>query len=56
VQEWEPPVFTPRRLRFDKAAGLWSPGFGDGKITRLDTKTMKCTEPKLDPPSRQPLT
>ena len=47
VQEWKPPVFTPRRLRFDKAGGLWIPGFGDGKITRLDTKTMKYETYKI---------
>jgi virginiamycin B lyase len=40
VQEWEPPVIGPRRARFDKAGGFWIPGFGDGKIARLDTKTM----------------
>jgi streptogramin lyase len=41
VQEWEPPVIGPRRARFDKDGGLWIPGYGDGKIARLDTKTMK---------------
>ena len=41
VQEWEPPVFGPRRARFDKQGGFWIPGFGDGKITRLDTRSMK---------------
>ena len=47
VQEWQPPVFTPRRLRFDKAGRLWIPGFGDGKITALDTKTMKYETYKI---------
>ncbi len=40
VQEWDPPVFGPRRPRFDKSGGFWIPGYGDGKIARLDTKTM----------------
>jgi streptogramin lyase len=40
VQEWVPPVIGPRRARFDDKGGFWIPGFGDGKITRLDTKTM----------------
>lgn len=41
VQEWQPPVYSPRRARFDRDGGYWIPGYGDGKITRLDTKTMK---------------
>jgi streptogramin lyase len=41
VQEWDPPVFAPRRARFDAAGGFWIPGYADGKIARLDTKTMK---------------
>lgn len=40
VQDWVPPVFGPRRARFDKTGRLWIPGFGDGKITALDTRTM----------------
>jgi streptogramin lyase len=40
VQEWQPPVVGPRRARFDKDGGFWIPGFGDGKIARLDTRTM----------------
>lgn len=47
VQEWEPPVIGPRRARFDATGGLWIPGFGDGNITRLDTKTMKYETYKL---------
>lgn len=39
--EYEPPVKGPRRIRFDDKGGLWVPGFGDGKISRLDTRTMK---------------
>jgi virginiamycin B lyase len=52
VQEWDPPVFGPRRARFDAAGGLWIPGYADGKIARLDTKTMKydiVTVPTLAP-------
>lgn len=41
VQEWDPPVFGPRRARFDAAGGFWIPGYAEGKIARLDTKTMK---------------
>jgi len=41
VQEWTPPVFGPRRGRFDKDGGFWIPGFGDGTIARLDTRSMK---------------
>jgi streptogramin lyase len=47
VQEWKPPVFTPRRLRFDRAGGLWIPGFSDGTLTRLDTRTMKYDTYKI---------
>lgn len=41
IVEYEPPVKGPRRIRFDAKGGLWIPGFGDGKVTRLDTRTMK---------------
>jgi streptogramin lyase len=41
VQEWVPPVFGPRRARFDAKGGFWIPGYGDGKIARLDTRTLK---------------
>jgi len=40
VTEYEPPMFGPRRLRFDARGLLWIPGFGDGTITRLDPSTM----------------
>ena len=56
VQEWDPPVFGPRRARFDKDGGLWIPGYGDGKIARLDTKTMKYqifTVPTLAPDEQE---
>jgi virginiamycin B lyase len=41
VQEWEPPVKAPKRARFDSTGGFWIPGFGDGTVARLDTRTMK---------------
>jgi virginiamycin B lyase len=41
VQEWDPPVFGPRRARFDAKGGFWIPGYADGRIARLDTTTMK---------------
>jgi streptogramin lyase len=41
VQEWDPPVVAPKKARFDSTGGFWMPGFGDGNIARLDTKTMK---------------
>lgn len=41
VQEFTPPIFGPRRLRFDASGALWIPGFGDGTLSRLDTTTMK---------------
>jgi streptogramin lyase len=41
VKEWIPPVIGPRRARFDAKGGLWIPGYGDGKLARLDTRTMK---------------
>lgn len=47
VQEWSPPVFGPRRARFDKDGGFWVPGYGDGKLTRFDTKTFKFDTLKI---------
>ena len=41
VKTWNSPVVGPHRARFDNQGGFWIPGIGDGKITRLDTKTMK---------------
>ena len=41
VREFDPPVFGPRRLRFDSSGALWIPGFGDGTLARLDPRTMK---------------
>jgi len=47
VKEWTPPVVGPHRARFDNEGGFWIPGIGDGKITRLDTKTMKYETYKI---------
>jgi virginiamycin B lyase len=41
VQEFIPPVVGPRRLRFDASGTLWIPGFGDGTLAKLDTRSMK---------------
>lgn len=41
VREFTPPIFGPRRLRFDAKGLLWIPGFGDGTLSSLDTKTMQ---------------
>jgi len=41
AREFDPPVFGPRRLRFDSSGVLWIPGFGDGTLARLDPGTMK---------------
>ena len=49
VEEFEPPVFGPRRLRFDHDGNLWIPGFGDGTLAKLDTRTMKYTVHKIPP-------
>jgi streptogramin lyase len=49
VQEWTPPVKTPRRAAFDSAGNLWIPGMGDGNIVRLDTKTMNYQLYKIPP-------
>lgn len=40
VAEFVPPMVGPRRLRFDATGLLWIPGFGDGTLVRLDTRTM----------------
>jgi streptogramin lyase len=52
VQEFDPPLSGPRRLRFDASGTLWIPAFGDGALVRLDTRTMKYTTydmPRLSP-------
>lgn len=43
IKEIQPPVFGPRRLRFDRSGNLWIPGFGDGTLAKLDTRTMQFT-------------
>ncbi|MCC7410079.1 MAG: carboxypeptidase regulatory-like domain-containing protein [Gammaproteobacteria bacterium] len=40
VQEFDPPLVGPRRLRFSADGMLWIPAFGDGAIVRLDPRTM----------------
>ena len=47
VQEFDPPLSGPRRLRFDASGTLWIPAFGDGTLVKLDTKTMQYTSYKL---------
>jgi streptogramin lyase len=41
VQEFDPPLSAPRRLRFDASGMLWIPAFGDGALVRLDTRSME---------------
>lgn len=41
VQEFEPPVIGPRRMRFAADGTLWIPSFGTGTLVALDTATMK---------------
>jgi len=43
IQEFEPPLTGPRRLRFDAVGMLWIPAFGDGSIVRLNPTTMEYT-------------
>jgi len=47
IKEFQPPVFGPRRLRFDRSGNLWIPGFGDGTLAKLDTRTMEFTVHKI---------
>jgi streptogramin lyase len=52
VEEFKPPLIGPRRMRFDKNGTLWIPAYGDSKLVRLDTGTMKYTSyplPTLSP-------
>jgi streptogramin lyase len=52
VQEFDPPLSGPRRLRFDASGTLWIPAFGDGALVKLEPKTMKYTTypmPRLSP-------
>jgi virginiamycin B lyase len=49
VKEFEPPVFGPRRIRFDRSGNLWIPGFGDGTLAKLDTRTMAYTVHEIPP-------
>jgi hypothetical protein len=52
VQEFDPPLSGPRRLRFDASGILWIPAFGDGALVRLDPQTMEYKTydmPRLSP-------
>jgi len=52
VQEFDPPLSGPRRLRFDASGNLWIPAFGDGTLVKLEPKTMQYTTyplPRLSP-------
>jgi streptogramin lyase len=52
VEEFDPPLSGPRRLRFDANGNLWIPAFGDGALVKLETRTMKYTTyplPRLAP-------
>jgi streptogramin lyase len=52
VEEFDPPISGPRRLRFDARGNLWIPGFGAGVLVKLDTATMQYTTydmPRLSP-------
>jgi virginiamycin B lyase len=52
VEEFDPPLSGPRRLRFDAGGTLWIPAFGDGALVKLDTRTMQYTTydmPRLSP-------
>jgi streptogramin lyase len=52
VEEFDPPLNGPRRLRFSAEGMLWIPAFGDGAIVRLDPATMAYTSfllPRLGP-------
>jgi DNA-binding beta-propeller fold protein YncE len=49
VEEFEPPVIGPRRMRFAKDGTLWIPSYGTGELVALDTATMKYRNYKLPP-------
>lgn len=51
-EEFDPPFYGPRRLRFAADGTLWIPAFAEGRIARLDTLTMEYklyTIPRLTP-------
>ena len=41
VQEFNPPLVGPRRMRFSADGILWIPAFGDGSLVRLDPLSMQ---------------
>jgi YVTN family beta-propeller protein len=41
VRTFTPPTIGPRRMRFAADGTLWIPGYGDGVLLRLDTRTMR---------------
>jgi len=49
VQEFEPPVIGPRRMRFAADGTLWIPSFGTGTLVALDTATMKYRSYRIPP-------
>ena len=52
IEEFQPPLIGPRRMRFARDGTLWIPAYGSGTLVRLDTGTMKYTEypiPGLSP-------
>lgn len=49
VEEFQPPVIGPRRMRFSRDGTLWIPSFGTGELVALDTATMKYRNYRLPP-------
>ena len=49
VEEFQPPVIGPRRMRFAADGTLWIPSFGTGELVALDTTSMKYRNYKLPP-------
>ncbi len=41
IEEFNPPFYGPRRLRFGADGTLWIPAFANGAIARLNTQTME---------------
>jgi streptogramin lyase len=40
VESFAPPTIGPRRMRFAADGTLWIPDFGQGRLVKLDTKSM----------------
>ncbi len=49
VEEFQPPLIGPRRMRFTKDGTLWIPSYGTGELVALDTATMKYRNYKIPP-------